>query len=32
MMDTLAFVSGIAGGVTLTIVIVAWVIGVDWRS
>jgi|GraSoiStandDraft_16_1057320.scaffolds.fasta_scaffold3383720_2 hypothetical protein len=32
MMDTLAFVSGIAGGVTLTIVMVAWVIGVDWRS
>jgi len=31
-MDTLAFVSGIAGGATLTIVIVAWVIGVDWRS
>ena len=32
MMDTLAFVSGIAGGVTLTIVMVAWVMGVEWRS
>jgi hypothetical protein len=32
MMNTLAFVSGIAGGVTLTIVMVAWIIGVDWTS
>jgi hypothetical protein len=32
MMNTLAFISGLAGGVTLTIVMVAWVMGVEWRS
>lgn len=29
MMNTLAFISGLAGGVTLTIVMVAWVMGVE---
>ena len=32
MMNTLAFISGLAGGVALTIVMVAWVMGVEWRS
>jgi hypothetical protein len=30
-MNALAFVCGIAGGLMLTIVMVAWVIGADWN-
>jgi|tagenome__1003787_1003787.scaffolds.fasta_scaffold20723689_1 hypothetical protein len=30
-MNTLAFISGLAGGLTLTIVMVAWVISVEWK-